>query len=115
MSAMGDLWESENFAEKKSLSAMCGKRANDMTRVHPCPNRHLTVKAGHGHVVLLTGDAGIGKSRLVQTLKDSVAHEPHTRWECRSLPYYHNTALYPLTHLFQRTLQWQPDETPDEN
>src|SRR5262249_19238157 len=42
------------------------------------------VKAGHGHVVLLTGDPGIGKSRLIQTLKDYVVKEPHTRWECRS-------------------------------
>src|SRR5262249_4109816 len=72
------------------------------------------VKAGHGHVVLLTGDAGIGKSRLVQMLKEHAANEPHTRWECRSLSYYQNTALYPLTDLFQRTLQWQQDETPDE-
>jgi hypothetical protein len=71
-------------------------------------------KAGHGHVVLLSGEGGIGKSRLVQVLKDHVAHEPHVRWECRSVPYYQNTALYPLTDLFQRILQWQHDETPDE-
>ena len=62
------------------------------------------VKAGQGQVVLLSGDAGIGKSRLVQMLKEHVANEPHTRWECRSLSYYQNTALYPLTDLFQRTL-----------
>ena len=71
-------------------------------------------KAGQGHVVLLSGEGGIGKSRLVQTLKDHVADEPHVRWECRSVPYYQNTALYPLTDLFQRTLQWQHDEPPDE-
>jgi class 3 adenylate cyclase/predicted ATPase len=72
------------------------------------------VKAGQGHVVVLMGDPGIGKSRLVQRLKDHVANEPHVRWECRSLPYYQHTALYPVTELLQRTLQWQHDETPDE-
>jgi class 3 adenylate cyclase len=72
------------------------------------------VKAGHGQVVLLTGDAGIGKSRLVQMLKDHVANEPHTRWECRSAEYAQNTALFPLTDLFQRLLQFQSEETPDE-
>src|SRR6266705_2322252 len=72
------------------------------------------VKAGQGHVVLLTGDAGIGKSRLVQMLKDHVANEPHTRWECRSTEYAQNTALFPLTDLFQRLLQFHPEDTPDE-
>jgi class 3 adenylate cyclase/predicted ATPase len=71
------------------------------------------VKAGHGHMVLLTGDAGIGKSRLVQTLKDKVAHEPHTRWECRSAEYSQNTALFPLTDLFQRILRFEAHETAD--
>jgi predicted ATPase len=64
-------------------------------------------------VVLLTGDAGIGKSRLVQMLKDHVAHEPHIRWECRSAEYYQNTALFPLTDLFQRLLRFEDHETPD--
>jgi len=71
-------------------------------------------KAGQGQVVLLTGDAGIGKSRLVQVLKDHVTSEPHTRWECRSSEHSQNTPLYPLTDLFQRILQGQQDETPEK-
>jgi class 3 adenylate cyclase len=71
------------------------------------------VKAGHGHVVLLTGDAGIGKSRLVQMLKEHVATEPHVRWECRSAEYSQNTALFPLVDLFQRLMRFEAQETPD--
>jgi len=71
------------------------------------------VKAGHGHVVLLTGDPGIGKSRLVQMLKDYIANEPHVRWECRSAEYSQNTALFPLVDLFQRLWRFDASETPD--
>jgi class 3 adenylate cyclase/predicted ATPase len=71
------------------------------------------VKAGQGQVVLLSGDAGIGKSRLVQMLKEHVANESHTLWECRSLSYFDNTALFPLTDLFQRLLRFQAEDTPD--
>jgi class 3 adenylate cyclase/predicted ATPase len=72
------------------------------------------VKVGQGQVILLSGEAGIGKSRLVQVLRAHVANEPHVRWECRSSPYYQNTALYPMTDLLQRILQWQQDDTPEE-
>src|SRR6266436_6144345 len=47
-------------------------------------------------------------------LKEHVAHEPHVRWECRSAEYYQNTALFPLTDLFQRLLQFQAEGTSDE-
>jgi class 3 adenylate cyclase/predicted ATPase len=70
-------------------------------------------KSGQGQVVLLTGDPGIGKSRLVQMLKEHVADEPHVRWECRSVEHYQNTALYPLTDFFQRALHWQQSDTAE--
>jgi predicted ATPase len=76
--------------------------------------RWAQAKSGQGQVVLLTGDAGIGKSRLVQMLKEHITHEPHTRWECRSLSYFENTALFPLTDLFQRLLRFQAQDTPEE-
>jgi predicted ATPase/class 3 adenylate cyclase len=70
------------------------------------------VKAGHGHAVLLRGEAGIGKSRLVMALKEYVAGEPHTRWECRGSSYFQDSALYPLIDLAQRALQFGQGEAP---
>jgi predicted ATPase len=75
--------------------------------------RWAQAKSGQGQVVLLTGDAGIGKSRLVQMLKDHAANEPHVRWECRSAEHYQNTALFPVTDLFQRLLQFHAEDTLD--
>ena len=69
------------------------------------------VTEGFGQVILLSGEAGIGKSRLVHMLKEHVAPIPHTRLECRTSPYYRNTALYPLTDLLHRTLAFTRDDT----
>jgi predicted ATPase/class 3 adenylate cyclase len=99
-----------DVAQPRGLTPLVG-RESEVTLLL---ERWEQVKAGHGQVVLLTGEAGIGKSRLVQVLKDHIANEPQVRWECRSAEYAQNTALFPLTDLFQRTLQWQPDATPDE-
>jgi predicted ATPase len=76
--------------------------------------RWAQVREAQGQVILLSGEAGIGKSRLVQVLKEHIADEPHVRLECRSSPYYHNSALYPFTDLLQRVLQWQQEDTPEQ-
>ena len=76
--------------------------------------RWARVKAGMGQVLVLEGEAGIGKSRLVQVLKDHVASEAHTRLECRGLSYHQHTAWYPIIELVQRWLQWQPGMVPGE-
>ena len=99
-----------DVAQPRGLTPLVG-RESEVTLLL---ERWEQVKAGQGHVVVLTGDAGIGKSRLVQMLQEHVAHEPHTRWECRSSSYFENTALFPLTDLFQRLLRFQAEDTPDE-
>jgi predicted ATPase/energy-coupling factor transporter ATP-binding protein EcfA2 len=97
-----------DIVSTRGLTPLVG-RESEVTLLR---ERWEQVKVGQGHVVLLTGDAGIGKSRLVQMLKEHVANEPHTRWECRSSEYYQNTALFPLVDLFQRLLRFEAHETP---
>jgi class 3 adenylate cyclase/predicted ATPase len=99
-----------DIAERRGLTPLVGREQE----VGLLVERWEQVKAGQGQVVLLTGDAGIGKSRLVQMLKDHVAQESHVRWECRSTEYYQNSALYPVIDLFQRILRFEAHETPDE-
>ncbi len=55
--------------------------------------RWAQAKAGEGQVVLLSGEPGIGKSRLVQALKEQVMTEGATRIECRCSPYHQNSAF----------------------
>ena len=98
-----------DVAQPRGLTSLVGREQE----VGLLFERWEQAKAGHGHVVLLTGDAGIGKSRLVQMLKEHVANEPHVRWECRSSEHAQNTALFPLTDLFQRILRFEAHETAD--
>ena len=70
-------------------------------------------KDGYGQVVLLSGEAGIGKSRLVQELHSALTGEPHIRLACQSSPYYQNTALYPVIDLLERGAGFRRDDTPE--
>jgi class 3 adenylate cyclase len=68
---------------------------------------------GHGQVVLLSGEAGIGKSRLVQELREHVGPAGMMRMTFRCSPYAQHSALYPMIEHLQRFLQWQREDTPE--
>ena len=64
--------------------------------------RWSKAKTGEGQVVLLSGEAGIGKSRLTAALLESVASEPHTRLRYFCSPQHTDSALYPIICQMER-------------
>jgi TOMM system kinase/cyclase fusion protein len=68
---------------------------------------------GRGQVVLLSGEAGIGKSRLVEVLRERVLSKGATRMAFRCSPYHQNSALYPVVDHLQRLLHWHRDEASE--
>jgi predicted ATPase len=76
--------------------------------------RWAQVQAGRGHIVVLSGEAGIGKSRLVQVVKDEMTGATALRIEYRCSPYHQHSALYPVIAHLQRALAFHQDDTPED-
>ena len=64
--------------------------------------RFELVRDGQGQVVLVTGEAGIGKSRLLQEVRERLKGEPLVALECRASPFYTDDALHPITEMLSR-------------
>jgi class 3 adenylate cyclase/predicted ATPase len=71
-------------------------------------------KQAEGQVVLLGGEPGIGKSRLVQVVREYVEKDGALRLEFRCSPYHQNSAFYPVIDCLQRRLQFSQKDAPGE-
>ena len=73
--------------------------------------RWSKAKTGEGQVVLLSGEAGIGKSRLTAALLERLATEPHTRLRYFCSPQHTDSAFYPIIGQMERAAGLAHDDT----
>ena len=93
-------------AHSARLTAFVGREAESAELIA----RQRRAWGGEGHTVLISGEAGIGKSRLSAWLAAQVADIPHTRLRYQCSPYHRDSALYPFVQQFERAAGIAPQE-----
>ena len=78
-------------------------------------DRWQVAKEGEGQVVLLSGEAGIGKSRLVRALRDGLGAEPRTSLRYQCSPHHARSALWPVIEQLERAAGITWDGPPEAN
>jgi class 3 adenylate cyclase len=71
-------------------------------------SRWERVLEGEGQVVTIIGEAGIGKSRLLQRFHAEIAGTPHTWLDCGTAPFFQNTPFFAVSGMLQQSFQWKP-------
>jgi DNA-binding winged helix-turn-helix (wHTH) protein/tetratricopeptide (TPR) repeat protein len=93
----------------RGLTPLVGREA-ELALLHA---RWAQAQDGLGQVVILSGEPGIGKSRLVQAFHEHLAAEPHVRIEWRCAPDTQQSPQQPVIAHLHRLLRWRPEDAPE--
>jgi class 3 adenylate cyclase/predicted ATPase len=97
-------------AHAARLTGFVGREAESVVLL----DRQNRAWKGDGQIVLISGEAGIGKSRFAAWLAERVASEPHTHLTYQCSPYHRDSALYPFTAQLERTSEIKPEDAADK-
>ena len=105
------MWDRFRVAVRRGLSPLVGRQET----LEALLNSWQETKNGTGQVVLLSGEPGIGKSRLVQELKERIPVEGGSEIEFRCSDHFRHSAFYPQIEYFQRQVQvWREEPAADK-
>src|SRR6516165_9692830 len=93
-------------AARRGLTDLVGRAAESAL----LRDRLREAWAGAGQIVLLSGEAGIGKSRLAAQLAAEVASDPHTRLRYQCSPYHRDSVLHPFAVALGRAARLAADD-----
>ena len=110
------LWRVIRKSGKQTRLEVAGSRLTPLVgRDHEIDlllNQWARAKGGIGQTVMLKGEPGIGKTRLVAEIKERVKQEDYTCQEYRCSPFYQNTALRPVIHQLEQWLELGQEDSP---
>jgi len=90
-----------------------GKRCRSCERLPPAPlPDQLVIRTGAGQVVLISGEPGLGKSRIAVALQDRLRGKPHIPLRYFYSPHHSDTALYPMIRQLERAAAVDRHDTP---
>jgi len=76
--------------------------------------RWQQAQQGHGSVVLVCGEPGIGKSKVAQTIQDRLGREPHIRLRYFCSPHHQDSALFPVINQLERAAGLRREDTVEQ-
>jgi class 3 adenylate cyclase len=109
--AFGESSAESRFAAAHAAGPIIG-RERELAFLHDSWRR---ATEGNGHVVLVAGEAGMGKSRLLEAFAERIRDERCRLWRCQCSPYHRNSALFPFRMLLRQKLNISGAESPVEN
>src|SRR2546429_1860856 len=108
---LGERVAESRFAaiHSKKLTRFVG-RQNELQQLHGLWKR---LKVGKGQVALLSGEAGIGKSRISNALLDRIANDAHVAIRLQCSPYHTNSPFYPIITRHEHAAHFQLLDPPE--
>jgi class 3 adenylate cyclase/DNA-binding response OmpR family regulator/predicted ATPase len=102
--------------ESRFVASKTGKLTHFVGRQHELQQMSGLwdrIKGGKGQVVLLCGEAGIGKSRVVETWLDRITDEPHITIRYQCSPHHTNSPFYPVINQLEHAAHFAREDAPD--
>lgn len=78
-------------------------------------NRWARARNGEGQVLLVVGEPGIGKSRLLQRFRENIADTPHSWVDCAAAALHQNSPFHMVADMIQQSTRWRSEQTASEH